>query len=195
MSWEAIAIMFATLFGPVAAVQAQKFIEWATEQRNAKKRIFQTLMATRAATVSIDHVQALNRIDLEFTRDGWTSRSPADKEVVRRWRVYSDHLNQPIPGDIDEKLIDRWIDKKNDLFIDLLEAMAKATGYDFDRVLLTKGIYVPRAHSDAERKREVFETLLMNVLQGRTPLAMNVLKIPELEELAALLTRNKVQNK
>ncbi|MGZ7172458.1 DUF6680 family protein [Burkholderia gladioli] len=56
----------ATLLGPVLAVQAQKWVERAREATNRKQSVFTTLMATRQSRVSIDHVRALNSIDLAF---------------------------------------------------------------------------------------------------------------------------------
>jgi hypothetical protein len=37
------AIMVATLMGPVLAVQAQKWVEWATDRRRRRYSIFNTL--------------------------------------------------------------------------------------------------------------------------------------------------------
>jgi hypothetical protein len=56
----------ALILGPILAVQIQKFIDRAKESRSRRLWVFKTLMATRHATLSIDHVSALNRIDLEF---------------------------------------------------------------------------------------------------------------------------------
>ena len=59
-------IALATLLGPILAVQAQKWIEGVREQRTRKLRVFTQLMATRAARLSAEHVQAINMIDLVF---------------------------------------------------------------------------------------------------------------------------------
>ena len=60
-------MIIAVLLAPLIAVQVQKWLEHHRENRERKLRVFKTLMATRAATVSPDHVQALNMIDLEFS--------------------------------------------------------------------------------------------------------------------------------
>ncbi|WP_373426698.1 DUF6680 family protein [Neorhizobium galegae] len=59
-------IILATLAGPILAIQVQKFLERGRENRNRRLQIFRTLMATRAASVSPAHVEALNSIALEF---------------------------------------------------------------------------------------------------------------------------------
>ena len=64
-----IAIIFATFFGPIVAVQAQKWIENFREKKREKKYVFAMLMYTRGTRVSPEHVQALNRIELAFYRD------------------------------------------------------------------------------------------------------------------------------
>ena len=56
----------AVLSGPIIAVQLTRFLDAAKEERERKLQVFKTLMATRAYTVSWDHVVALNRIDLEL---------------------------------------------------------------------------------------------------------------------------------
>jgi hypothetical protein len=61
-----ILTIIALILGPILTVQVQKFIDRAKEGKNRRLWVFKTLMATRHATLSIDHVAALNRIDLEF---------------------------------------------------------------------------------------------------------------------------------
>ena len=162
------AIVLATVAGPILAVQAQKLVERTTERRNAKKRIFYTLMATRAARVAADHVQALNMIDLEFGKGRWGWWLAKDKEVIKRWRSYADHLGVQFADD--PTALRSWVDRGDELFLDLLEAMAKALSYDFDRVQLKRGLYYPRAHSEAEQRREVFERALVRIVTGEDAL-------------------------
>jgi hypothetical protein len=80
-----IAIMFATVMGPILAVQAQKIIERHREKRHRQIWIFRTLMATRAAALSAGHVEALNAVPIEFYRT---------KKIVDSWKEYLDYLSQ-----------------------------------------------------------------------------------------------------
>jgi uncharacterized protein DUF6680 len=64
--WEIAIIAAATIAGPILAVQAQKWVERATERRRGQLQVFYWLMATRATRLSNEHVQALNRIELVF---------------------------------------------------------------------------------------------------------------------------------
>ncbi len=52
-------IVLATLGGPVLAVQTQKFIERASENRRQKLAIFAALMANRATRLNDDYIRAL----------------------------------------------------------------------------------------------------------------------------------------
>lgn len=170
------ALIAATVAGPILAVQAQKWIEKLNVRKSGQLRIFKALMATRATRVSVDHVQALNMIDIEFN-GGRGRQTAAEREVVNRWRIYADHLN--VKTDEEDKAAVRvWTDKSDDLFTDLLEALAKCLGYPFDRVQLRRGIYFPRAHDEQERRRMVFENAICKVLTGETPLAMRVVDFP-----------------
>src|SRR5690349_12694666 len=129
------AIVLATLLGPVLAVQAQKAIERARERRSRKGWVFHQLMATRAARVSPDHVQALNMIDLAFYGKrilGVHRRSKSEQAVIDAWKEYHDHLNTRA----DDSAMAIWNVRSDELFTNLLFAMAGEVGYRFDRVQL-----------------------------------------------------------
>lgn len=66
MSLTDLITIVALLVAPFLAVFAQKQIEIWREKKSTKVWIFKTLMATRGRTLSLEHVQALNMIDLEF---------------------------------------------------------------------------------------------------------------------------------
>jgi hypothetical protein len=87
-------IILATVAGPILAVQAQKWVERATEKRRQRLLIFTTLMTTRATRLAADHVQALNMIDLLFS-----DKNTKDKTVLDAWRLYSDVLNEQVAED------------------------------------------------------------------------------------------------
>lgn len=175
-------IVLATLLSPLIAVQVQKLIELATEQRSAKKQIFQSLMATRATRLAPEHVQALNMIDLEFGASNWRGHRAKDKHVVDRWRIYADHLGS-LESKPSEARLEAWIEKNDELFTDLLEALAHALGYKFDRVQLRRGIYRPQAHNTIEMRQENIGRALEDVLMGRTPLKMTVIASDEVVDL------------
>lgn len=161
-------LILATLAGPFFAVQAQKWIERGREQQLRRQRLFYALMTTRALRISADHVRALNNIDLEFTGER------KYQDVIERWRIYHDHLNQGAnPGHTappNQTQIDAWVLRGDDLFTDLLHAMGLALGYKFDRVLLKRGSYFPRAHSEEQKAQEDIRDSLVKILSGAQPI-------------------------
>lgn len=178
---DAWVIVFATLLGPVLAVQAQKAIERARERRSRKSWVFHQLMATRAARVSPEHVQALNMIDLAFYGRrvlGTHRRSKSEQAVIDGWREYHDHLNTKAEGEG----LRIWNVRGDELFINLLFAMAEDVGYRFDRVQLKKGAYSPIAHSELEEQQRALRTLAIGMLSGERPIKMDVTGFPVNEE-------------
>lgn len=144
-----IVITVAVLLGPVLAVQIQKTLEGYREKRANKRMVFATLMRTRAARVSADHVQALNAIEIVFY-----GKSTKDKNVVDAWRTYFDHLHDHIGEDEDERVraarVVSWHEEGDRLFTELLRKMAEALGYKFDTVSLKRSIYSPKAEGERE---------------------------------------------
>jgi hypothetical protein len=169
-------LILATFCGPIAAVQAQKWIERAREQRSRRLWIFQTLMATRAIRASSsEHVQALNLIDVFFN-----GKSAKDKAVRNAWLIYLDFFNQEVP---DNDVSARAHNEKGvDFLVTLLEAIAKALGYDFNKVQLKRGGYYPRGHADENAARAAIRDNLVKVLTGVQPVQMEVVRFPVSEE-------------
>ena len=121
-------IVLATLLSPLIAVQVTRYLDDRKEKQGRKLHVFKTLMATRASQLAPEHVEALNRIDLEF--------SPNDKKekaVLDIWQKYLDHLGIK---DMDPNM---WTDKRVDILIELLHAMSGALGYGFNETQIKNG--------------------------------------------------------
>lgn len=171
--WPAGAIV-ATVFGPILAVQAQKAIERAQERNRRKSWVFHQLMATRRARLSPEHVQALNMIDLAFYGRrllGMHRPGTSEIAVTDAWHEYLDHLGGPADDAI-------WTTRGDELFTNLLSAMAQDVGYTFDRVQLKKGAYSPLAHGELEKQQETVRNLVIDVLGGNRALKMQVTDFP-----------------
>lgn len=164
----------AALLGPVLAVQAQKWVERARARRARKAWIFETLMATRASRLTTEHVRALNMIDLAFY--GWRvwpfgflKKTKREKIVLDKWRTYLDHLNTP-PDWQNVAQRDAWLTSAEELFLDLLEAIAAEVRYEFDRVVLKKGCYSPTLHGTQWLESEALRKGVLQVIGGTLPL-------------------------
>lgn len=167
----------ATVAGPILAVQAQKWIERIRERRQRKQQLFQQLMATRAARLSAEHVQALNMIDLVFYGShffGIHRRSKTERAVIETWREYHDHLGTQYP----EGGGPAWNARLEELFTNLLFAIATDVRFKFDRVQLKKGVYSPQAHGELEREQIAARKLALEVLGGKRAIKMDVASFP-----------------
>jgi hypothetical protein len=57
--------------------------------------------------------------------------------------------------------------QSSDLLIDLLAEMAKALGFDFDKVELRKGVYAPRAHAQLEDEQLLLRKYVLELMEGK----------------------------
>jgi hypothetical protein len=171
------AVIFATLLGPILAVQAQKAVEAFRERQVRKVRLFEQLMATRAARISPEHVRALNMIDLVFYGKrtlGISHRSAKEQRIIDAWKEYLDHLNNKA----EEGQIALWGAQGDELFTNILFAISQDLGYTFDRVQLKRGAYSPIAHGEIEAEQNELRKATLSLVTGQHALKMNVVGFP-----------------
>src|SRR5487761_36984 len=163
----AVVTIGAILFGPVAALQVQKWLEDHREKQGRKLWVFKTLMMYRATTLSPLFVQALNVIDVEFD-----SKKKKEAEVREAWKVLLDHFSSP---PIDGK-------RTSELTARLLLVMGKCLGYHFDEVYIKKGAYYPTGLVDVEQEQHALRRKVLDLLAGknRLPIAIFEEKFPQL---------------
>jgi len=188
---EAINLL-AILLGPILAVQIQKWLERQKEGKQRKVDIFKTLMATRGNVLSHHHVEALNRIDLEF------SHHDKYRGVISAWKEYFDNL--AIKVDTNEQIV-VWTDKNVELLANLLFEMGKALDYNFDRALIKRNWYSPVGHAKIENKQEQIRNGILDILNGEFPLQMKVVsdddviqRQTELNDLLVKYYRKKLED-
>ncbi|MBX7153397.1 MAG: DUF6680 family protein [Candidatus Kapaibacterium sp.] len=161
MEIKDVIMIIAVLVGPIAAVQIQKFLEIKRQIKERKLLIFKALMGTRTARVSVEHVQALNLIDIEFVET-------KDKKVRECWKMYNDHLNSPSPE------LQSWVDKSNELLIELLFEMSKSLGYSFDKVDIKNGAYSPVSHGNMDEEVTKIRKGLADVFSGVSAIPIEI---------------------
>lgn len=162
-----VAIIFATLAGPILAVQAQKWLEKSRAILERRNTIFRILMATRAAMLSPGHVEALNSVPVEF----YGTKGKL-KQINDAWKLYLDHhTQQNVAGDV-------WMQKRSDLFLDLLFLISQYLKYDFSRAQLERDIYNPRAHGELENEQTIIRKGLVKLFNGETVFPMAVKEFP-----------------
>lgn len=149
MTYAETIMAIAVVTGPIAAVLISL---WQTnriakkgEERKRKEDLFKTLMATRATRLSQEHVRALNLIDVVFTKK--------EQGILDAWKVYLDCLT-PHGTEIGHPNPQALIERRDDLFVEMLHEMAASLGYTFDRVLLKRQAYSPVAHGETEKLQQ-----------------------------------------
>jgi hypothetical protein len=165
------AIVFATLAGPVLAVQAQKWVERASMRKRRRVWIFETLMATRATTLAQNHVEALNSISLAFY-----GSEKGIREIVEAWKEYLRHLNDTSMISTDPGV---WGAKRTDLFVDLMHEMSKFLGYKFTKVELRQEVYLPKAHWDWEADQAEIRRGTIAMLKGEVVFPVHIVGVPD----------------
>ncbi len=177
-----VAIVFATIMGPILAVQAQKWIERVREDENRRIQVFYALMATRQARLSFEHVRALNSIDLAFYGRkvfGKVLRKDSFQGVLDAWHDYHSLLSTPIEqrpqNDAEQR---EWTGRGDELFTNLLDKHAAATNFKYDRNQLKTGSYSPEAHWTLELEQQALRRLAFEVLSGNKTLPMEVKSWP-----------------
>ena len=156
-------MIIAVLAGPVLAVQAQKWIEKSRQKRVRKLWIFDTLMATRRSRLALDHVRALNMIDLAY-------KGKTEKKIKTAWKAYLDHLYQPFEEDGQKD----WLSKGEEFFTELLYEMSQALGYDFDKTYLKRSVYSPKAYDEQELANLAIRESLVGILSGAKSLPVTL---------------------
>ena len=160
-------MILAVLIGPIIAIRLTRFLDERKELRERKLWVFKTLMATRAYTVSPLHVEALNRIDLEFDKN-----KPKEKAVVEKWSEYLDLLG-------DRSLsVEQWTVRRVELLVDLLNLMGQTLGYDFDRTTIKNATYSPTVHGKVEEQQDRMREGLLDLIEGKRALPMYVRQPP-----------------
>lgn len=162
MQWDTtmkladVAIIFATLLGPIFAVQVQKFFEARRERADRKAAILRTVLTS--APLSYQAVQALNGIRIEFEDD---------PKVLEAWRNYIDSRTQG----------HQLSSQAESLYVDLLYQMSKSAGYRIDKHTLTSS-YNPMLHNKIERDQEIIREGAVKLFTGEGALPLDVRNMP-----------------
>lgn len=84
------------------------------------------------------------------------------------------HENDP---DYSAKL-GSWVERADDLLAELLHTMGKSLGYDFDKVKIKRGIYIPKGHGDERFDQYMIRKGLVNWLSGVRPVSIKLANTP-----------------
>ena len=131
----------AVILGPLSAVVVARCMESRRVQREQRMYIFRTLMRTRGGTakLSVDHVTALNLVEIEFRNDKDVYAAGKDYFKLLRPLGQNEH--------VDLQTLEKSLAK-------LLQLMSRTLGYKIEGLDIFDGDYTPRywdtSQSDAE---------------------------------------------
>ena len=161
------AVVFATLVGPILAVLITRWRDRVTTKKDRQLYIFRVLMATRRQKINLEHVQALNLIEIDFY-----NCTP----IQTAWRAYLDHLSTPDPGRplSQDEFLAR--DKtQQDLLTKLLSEMAKYLGFsNIDQIDIRNGGYAPDGWRFRDQQAGRAQDYLIAMSEGRATLPVRL---------------------
>ncbi|MFC5066587.1 DUF6680 family protein [Flaviflagellibacter deserti] len=153
----------AIIVGPLLAVLITRWRDNRKENIRRRSDILEALMKTRPLRLSFEHVGALNLIQMEFF---------GKRSVIDAYKRYRDHLSQDFPqGDGAGK---RFVETRDDLFVELIHAIASDLNYKFDKKDIEKLSYGPVGWENDESAVRMIRTLAINVLTGQQPLPVSI---------------------
>lgn len=148
------AILGATFLGPIFAVLVTRYIDWKRESKNRRLYIFRTLMATRRAQLTTEHVTALNLIEVDFH---------GEQQILKAWKEYFENLRVDVR---DANKTERAYAERPALLTKLLREIAKVMHYPIEQLDIMEGGYAPQAVADNFLR----QTAALDVLSGKRPL-------------------------
>lgn len=167
-----VAIVIATLMGPLFAVQVQVWLERMRARRYRREQVFFALMRTRASSLVPEHVHALNAVPIEFY---------GKKDITAAYKDYIAHVNLPQTDPT------AWGARRVDLFMDLLHKIATELRYKFTVAQLKGEFYAPRWQFDLEGEQVAIRQGILKIIQGEAALPMDVKSFPADPEAQAAM--------
>lgn len=173
ISLESWLTIVAVVLGPILALYAQRWLDSHRATHDRQLRVFRELMITRTQRLSPRHVEALNAVPLEF------ENRRKGKKVIQKWKAYLDHL-----GTDSTKDPSGWGNTGTDLLVDMLYEIARAVGFNTDKIKIGHEIYLPQLYNTLEAEQTALRQQLLEVLDGsgrrKIPVAVFETGFPDL---------------
>jgi hypothetical protein len=153
-----IAVVIATLLGPVLAVLVTRYIDDGRRIRERRLNVFRALMATRRTALAADRVAALNMVEIEFH---------GIEAVESAYRKVMEHINHSRP------LPQNWNDQQRKLVTKLISEIAKVLNYELQQLDMLDGGYYPEGLADIEAEQQAVRRAIIETLTGNRPLRVS----------------------
>lgn len=145
-------LLIGAVMGPILAVAATRIVDELRDNRARRNAVFVSLMSTRRAQLTPEHVQALNLIEIEFANSQRViSELKAymalmEERTLPLSRFERDEAVKSAQKQADEDLIRR----RRRAFGSLVQAIGKKIGRNVDRYDIVEGGYYPGGWGEAE---------------------------------------------
>lgn len=159
--WIGFATIIAVMVGPVLAVWITRIIDERRASKQRKFDIFRTLMRTRKLPIHVDHVGALNLVEVEFVNNG---------NVINAWKKYLANLSETLPPVEEKDRFDDACKKRDSLLTKLISEIAKVLKIRIEQIDILEGNYIPQGWHDDDWEQRLVRRGLINVLSGKTPI-------------------------
>jgi hypothetical protein len=154
----------AIFLGPIVALLLQGQLDKWKQVRKDKMHLYATLMRLRAVRLTPEYVNALNMIDVVFKKT-----NKAEHDIRTKWLKLMDYYYV-------DPATEGWDTRVTDLTIDLLDAMGKSLGYEFDPSHLKRNVYSPRVQKIQFEEQEQLRKRLLEVFSGNRSIRVAVFK-------------------
>jgi hypothetical protein len=187
-----ILTLIALLAGPVAAVIITRYQDDQRQYHGRRMDIFRTLMRTRRAALSPDHIGALNLVEIEFADEPTVVR--AWKELFTHFGTAHGHrVDENIEGLTDQKEIERrneafagrLIQERQRLLAKLLHAIAKVLGFKIEQLEIFEGGYTPQFWADIETEQAIIRKFVVDLAYARKVVPMGVIDYRSADKIVA----------
>lgn len=163
----ATATILAVILGPILAVLITRIIDDRRAARARQMEIFRTLMRTRKMPIHVDHVGALNLVEIEFNEK---------KAVIQAWRNYLSNLSEPLPQTATTDEEQHFNKKRDTLLTKLIHEIASSLRFKVEQLDIMEGNYHPQGWNDDELEQRLVRRGLIDLLQGRKPLGVTAVQ-------------------
>ena len=154
-----VATIIAIVLGPFLAVLVTRKNDDRRANRIRKLDIFRTLMRTRRMPVHVDHVGALNLVEVEFVDR---------QKVIDAWKAYLANLSEEFPPIEQKEKFDAASRKRDSLLTKLIYEISQVMNIKVEQLDILEGNYIPQGWLDDDWEQKLVRRHLVHVLSGKS---------------------------
>ena len=161
MSFTEIVTVVAIVGGPALGAWLTRCLDSRREVQKRRFDIFRDLMRTRKIPMHVDHVSALNLVEVEFFKS---------EKIISAWKAYLTNLSEPLPPVEEKERFDSLIKKRDSLLTKLLYEIAISLKVRIEQLSILEGNYIPQGWVDDDWEQRLVRRALVDVLTSKRPI-------------------------